>query len=147
MTDPIDPAKLLSDLKDRALDVALEGFTIADARLPARPLIYVNHGFEILTGYTAAEVLGRNCRFLQGEDRDQDEIDKIREALRDRQHVTVTLRNYRKNGELFYNNFSIRPLFDRKGRLLYFLGVQYDVTNQVEAEQELARLNELLGQT
>ena len=71
----------------------------------------------------------------------------MRSAIREHDSVTVTLRNYRKNGDLFYNRLTIRPIFDREHRLLYFLGLQYDVTNQLQAEEELKRLNRLLGQT
>ena len=70
----------------------------------------------------------------------------MRAAIRDKKTTTVTLRNYRKGGEMFYNRFTIRPLFDREGNLIYFLGLQYDVTNQVQAEAELKRLNQLLGE-
>ena len=68
-------------LKDRALAVAAEGISIADARLPERPLIYVNEGFERLTGYTAAEVLGLNCKFLQGPETDPDTVATLRELI------------------------------------------------------------------
>ena len=138
---------LIPYVLSQILDTCVNGITLSDPDQEDNPIVYANEAFEMITGYSSEEILGRNCRFLQGEDRDQEALEKIRAAIRDQQHVTVTLRNYRKNGELFYNNFSIRPLFDRDGRLLYFLGVQYDITNQVEAEQELNRLNQLLGQT
>ena len=140
-------AGLIPYVLSQILDTCVNGITLSDPDQEDNPIVYANEAFEMITGYSREEILGKNCRFLQGEDRDQKALEKIRAAIRDQQHVTVTLRNYRKNGELFYNNFSIRPLLDRDGRLLYFLGVQYDVTNQVEAEQELNRLNQLLGQT
>ena len=140
-------AELIPFVLSQILDTCVNGITLSDPDQEENPIVYANEAFEFITGYSQEEILGRNCRFLQGEDRDQAEIDKIREAIRDRKHISVTLRNYRKNGELFYNNFSIRPLFDRDGRLLYFLGVQYDITNQVEAEQELERLNQLLNES
>ncbi len=140
-------AGLIPYVLSQILDTCVNGITLSDPDQEDNPIVYANEAFEMMTGYSVEETLGRNCRFLQGDDRDQEEaLDKIRTAIRDKESVTVTLRNYRKNGELFYNNFTIRPLFDRGGRLLYFLGVQYDVTNQVEAEQELSRLNQLLGQ-
>ena len=140
-------AGLIPYVLSQILDTCVNGITLSDPDQEDNPIVYANEAFEMMTGYSVEETLGRNCRFLQGDDRDQEEaLDKIRAAIRDKESVTVTLRNYRKNGELFYNNFTIRPLFDRGGRLLYFLGVQYDVTNQVEAEQELSRLNQLLGQ-
>ena len=74
---------------------------LSDPDQPDHPLVYVNEAFELMTGYTRGEIIGHNCRFLQGEDRDQPEIDQVREALRERKPVTVTLRNYRKDGSLF----------------------------------------------
>ncbi len=123
------------------LDTCVNGITLSDPDQPDNPIIYANEAFELITGYDRDEILGRNCRFLQGTDRDQPEIERIREALRDHKSVTVTLRNYRKDGTLFYNRFSIRPLLDRQGRLIYYLGIQYDVTDKVQAEEELRRLN------
>lgn len=126
------------------LDSCVNGITLSDPDQEDNPLVYVNEAFELITGYSRDEVLGKNCRFLQGDDHDQEGVELIREAMRDQKHVTVTLRNYRKDGQMFYNRFTVRPLFNREGRLIYYLGLQYDVTNQVEAEEELARLNELL---
>ena len=139
-------AGLIPFVLSQILDTCVNGITLSDPDQDDNPIVYANEAFEMITGYSGEEILGKNCRFLQGDDREQKEIEKIRDAIKHRKHVTVTLRNYRKNGELFYNQFSIRPLFDREGNLLYFLGVQYDITNQVDAEQELSRLNQLLGQ-
>ena len=127
------------------LDTCINGITLSDPDQPDNPIVYANVAFELITGYDRNEIVGRNCRFLQGEDRDQPEIERIREALREHKSVTVTLRNYRKDGELFYNQFSIRPLFDQNGKLIYYLGTQYDVTEKVRAEEELRRLNALLA--
>ncbi len=123
------------------LDTCVNGITLSDPDQPDNPIVYANEAFELITGYDREEIVGHNCRFLQGTDRDQPEIERIREALRDQKPVTVTLRNYRKDGTLFYNRFSIRPLLDRQGQLIYYLGIQYDVTDKVEAEEELRRLN------
>ncbi|MBK1700005.1 PAS domain-containing protein [Thiococcus pfennigii] len=126
------------------LDTCVNGITLSDPDQPDNPIVYANEAFELITGYDREEILGRNCRFLQGEDHDQPEVERIREALREERPVTVTLRNYRKDGTLFYNQFTIRPLFDPQGRLIYFLGVQYDVSEKVRAREELKRLNALL---
>lgn len=126
------------------LDTCVNGITLSDPDQPDNPIVYANHAFELITGYDSDETLGRNCRFLQGEDRDQPEIEQIREALRNRTSVMVTLRNYRRDGSLFYNQFSIRPLFDPQGKLIYYLGIQYDVTDKVRAREELNHLNSLL---
>jgi PAS domain S-box-containing protein len=126
------------------LDTCVNGITLSDPDQPDNPIVYANAAFEIITGYEQHEIIGRNCRFLQGNDRDQPEIEKIREALREHKPVTVTLRNYRKDGTLFHNQFSIRPLYDPEGRLIYYLGIQYDVTEKIRAQEELQRLNRLL---
>jgi PAS domain S-box-containing protein len=138
-----DPG-LIPFVLSQILDTVVNGITLSDPDQPDNPIVYANAAFELITGYEQEEIIGRNCRFLQGNDREQPEIERIREALRTHEPVTVTLRNYRKDGTLFYNRFSIRPLFDRAGRLIYYLGVQYDVTEQIRAQEELARLNALL---
>jgi PAS domain S-box-containing protein len=129
------------DLKDRALAVAAEGITIADARLPDRPLIYVNEGFERLTGYTAAEVLGLNCKFLQGRDADPDTVETLRRALREGRGCTVEIHNRRKDGSPFWNRLSITPVRDDEGTVTHFIGVQSDVTARREAEDALRLAN------
>jgi PAS domain S-box-containing protein len=139
-----DPG-LIPHVLSQILDTCINGITLSDPDQPDNPIVYANEAFELITGYDRDQIIGRNCRFLQGEDRDQPEIELIRKALREREPVTVTLRNYRKDGQLFYNQFSIRPLFDQQGKLIYFLGTQYDVSEKVRAEEELQRLNELIA--
>ncbi|AUB81628.1 PAS domain-containing protein [Candidatus Thiodictyon syntrophicum] len=132
------------------LDTCVNGITLSDPNQPDNPLVYANAAFELITGYDRQEMLGKNCRFLHGDDVNQPELERIRVGVRDHQSVTVTLRNYRKDGSMFYNRFTIRPLFDRQGRLLYYLGIQYDVTESVRAREELASLNaqlEAMGET
>lgn len=131
---------LIPFVLSQILDTTVTGITLSDPDLEDNPIVYANEAFEHITGYRREEILGRNCRFLQGEDRDQPEIDRIREAVRERHPVTVTLRNYRRDGTLFHNRFSIRPLYDRQGALIYFLGVQHDVSREVHAEEELRRV-------
>ncbi|MBK1722344.1 PAS domain-containing protein [Thiocystis violacea] len=127
------------------LDTCVNGVTLSDPDQDDNPIVYANEAFELITGYDRDEILGRNCRFLQGEDDDQPELARIRECLETRSSVTVTLKNYRKDGSLFYNQFTIRPLYDQQGHLIYYLGIQYDVTEKVRAEKELKRLNALLA--
>ncbi len=129
-------------LQDRALAVAAEGITIADARLPDRPLIYVNEGFERLTGFTAAEALGRNCKFLQGQDADAGTVAEIRRALEEGRDCTVEILNRRKDGTPFWNRLSITPVRDDHGTVTHFIGVQSDVTARRRAEEALRRANE-----
>jgi PAS domain S-box-containing protein len=126
-------------LKDRALSVAAEGVTIADAGLPDMPLIYANEGFERLTGYAIADVLGRNCRFLQGPETDPGAAAEIRRAIQEERECVVEILNYRKDGTTFWNRLSITPVRDGAGTLTHFIGVQSDVTARRRAEEELRR--------
>ena len=126
-------------LKDRALDVAAEGITIADARLPARPLIYANDGFERLTGYPVGEVLGKNCRFLQGPDSDPAAVAEIRAAIAGQRECVVEILNYRRDGSAFWNRLSITPVRDESGVVTHYIGIQSDVTVRREAEHGLRR--------
>jgi PAS domain S-box-containing protein len=128
------------------LDACVNGVTLSDPDLPDNPIVYANRAFEEMSGYSQEDILGRNCRFLQGADREQEGLDTIRAALAKQEACVVTLRNYRKNGELFLNRLSIRPLVDREGKVIYYLGVQYDVTDQVRTQQELEKLQFELDQ-
>jgi sigma-B regulation protein RsbU (phosphoserine phosphatase) len=131
-------------LKDRALNVAAEGITIADARQAGRPLIYVNDGFERLTGYSAAEVLGRNCRFLQGPATDPVAVAEIRDAIAAPRECIVEILNYRRDGTTFWNRLSITPVRNEAGEVTHFIGVQSDVTARRDAEHGLRRAKEAL---
>jgi len=124
----------------RILDHCVNGVTLADPDRPDSPIVYANRRFQEITGYSLGEIIGANCRILQGDDRDQDGLRPLRRALEKREQIEVTLRNYRKDGRLFHNRLNIAPLFDEAGRLLYFLGVQYDVTEEIRAEAEIAEL-------
>ena len=138
-----DPG-IIPHVLSQILDSSVNGLTLADPDLPDMPIVFVNKAFESMSGYSREEVIGKNCRFLQGDDRDQEGRKLLREAIAECQPIEVRLRNYRKNGELFYNHLSITPLFDQAGKLIYYLGVQYDVTVQVKAEQEIERLSQEL---
>ncbi|HYN05575.1 MAG TPA: SpoIIE family protein phosphatase [Vicinamibacteria bacterium] len=131
-------------LKDRALDVAAEGVTIADARLADRPLIYVNEGFERLTGYSVAETLGRNCRFLQGPGTDPAAVAEIRAAVEEKRACVVEILNYRRGGTPFWNRLSITPVRNEIGEVTHYIGIQSDVTARREAENGLRRAKEAL---
>ena len=127
------------------LDTCITGVTLSDPDQPDNPIVYANEAFERITGYGQQEIIGRNCRFLQGDERDQPEIQKIREAMRSNTEVTVTLRNYKKDGTPFFNEFTIRPLFDRDGAVVYYLGIQHDVTDEFLAKEEAKRLAEQIA--
>ncbi len=134
-------------LHDRALAASSCGITIADALRPDLPLIYVNDAFLTITGYGEAEVIGRNCRFLQGDDRDQPALDDLRRAIRAGQDSTIILRNYRRDGTLFWNELFTSPVIDAQGRVTHFVGIQTDVTQRVQAEARLQREHAALERT
>lgn len=136
---------IIPQVLTQILDGSVNGITLSDPDLEDNPIVYANKAFEKITGYAREETVGRNCRFLQGEERDQPELQKVRDAVKKAKPVEVTLKNFRKNGELFYNRLSITPLFDREGQLIYFMGVQYDITEQVQAQQEIKKLTEALN--
>jgi PAS domain S-box-containing protein len=128
-------------LLERMVDASEDGIVVAEQEGDENILIYVNKGFERLTGYSADEILYRDCRFLQNEDRDQDPLNAIREALNAGKPSREVLRNYRKDGTMFWNELSITPVFDEADNLMYYIGVQKDVTERVEAQQALAALH------
>lgn len=141
-----DPG-LIPQILTIILDECVNGVTLADPDIEGMPIVYVNKAFERMTGYSQDEIIGHNCRFLQGQDRDQKARFELAEAIKKHEAVEVTLRNYKKNGELFYNRLKLTPLFDHNGNLLYFLGVQYDVTQLVEAQNEIEELSQRLEDT
>ncbi len=126
-------------LRDRAIEASTVGIVIADATLPDMPLIYVNPAFERITGYSAAEVLGANCRFLQGKETQQPALHDLRRAIKSQKSCTVVLRNHHKNGRPFWNELTISPIFDNRGILTHFVGVQSDVSDRISAEDSLRR--------
>lgn len=126
------------------LDECINGVTLADPDLEDMPIVYANKAFEQVTGYSQEEIIGRNCRFLQGPDREQQARFDLSKAINDVKPIEVILKNYKKNGDLFYNKLKVVPLLDRKGKVIYFLGVQYDITEQVDAKEEIITLNQQL---
>ncbi len=139
-------SNLIPQILSTILDSTSNGITLADPDIEDMPIVYANKSFETMTGYAQAEIIGRNCRFLQGTDRDQDARYRLRKAIDERLPVEVDIRNYKKSGEMFHNHLVLTPLFDDENQVLYYLGVQYDITMQVEADQELARLKQRLAQ-
>ena len=142
------PATDLPHLLLRAISRAPHGIVIADARLPDQPLVYANEAFLRLTGYTEDEVLGRNCRLLQGPHTDPAAVRPLaRQLLAGREVRTVVL-NYRRDGTPFWNDLSISPVHDEGGEVTHFVGNQEDVTERVERERRttwLAYHDELTG--
>ena len=124
-------------LYDRAMAATSTGVTIADATNPEYPVIYCNPAFESMTGYRREEILGRNCRFLQGNDTDSEALEILRKALKTNSECQVILKNYRKDGTTFWNALSVSPVRDRSGKLTHFIGVQRDFTDRKQAEEAL----------
>jgi PAS domain S-box-containing protein len=123
-------------LKSSALESAGNGVIITDATKDDNPIIYFNAAFEKLTGYSKEEILGNNCRFLQGIDRDQKPFEELREAIKNGESCQVTVRNYKKDGTLFWNDLYIMPIINDNGVLTNFIGIQNDVTLRKQAEAE-----------
>ncbi|SFI24173.1 PAS domain S-box protein [Planctomicrobium piriforme] len=138
-------------LRDRAIGAATQGILITDPLQEDNPITFVSPGFERLTGYSADEVLGRNCRFLQGAKTDPSAKLRIRKALRAGQAISLEILNYRKNGQPFWNALSVSPVHDAKGKLTHFIGVQTDVTErrqleeQVRGSQKMEAVGQLAG--
>src|ERR687890_618044 len=127
-------------LLERAVIASTNSIVITDPNQPDDPIVYVNPAFERTTGYAAEEVLGRNCRFLQREDRAQPALEELKAAVCEGRHCTVVLRNYRKDGTLFWNELSIYSVRDEDGRMTNFVGVQNDVTERIRAEEILSEI-------
>lgn len=122
----------------RAINSSTTGVVIANSTLPDMPLTYVNPAFEKLTGYSAEHIVGKNCRFLQGPETDQKEIDKIRTAIKTGSSCKVVLLNYKKDGSKFWNELSISPI-EENGEVIGFVGIQDDITDRVQVEKDLIK--------
>lgn len=133
---PLPQAKTLV----RAIADAGLSITIADCSVKGYPLIYVNDAFERLTGYSPAEILGRNCRFLQGTDTATSQVTAMTEALAQGRDVRTVIRNYRRDGSGFWNELHLAAVRDDNGTLVNYIGYQADVSERVEREQQLYAL-------
>jgi PAS domain S-box-containing protein len=138
-------------LRDRAIQAVTQGILITDPSQPDNPIVYSSPGFEQITGYTNAEVVGRNCRFLQGAGTDPEAVARIRVAVRDGLPCTVELQNYRKDGSPFWNELSVSPVKDEAGLVTHCVGVQTDVTarrslaEQFRQSQKMEAVGRLAG--
>ena len=137
----MDNADIWRLLKERALESTAEGVVISDCSQPDIPIIYVNNAFTEMTGYSYDEVVGKNCRFLQGEDTDPAAANEIRNSISAEQPCKVEILNYRKDGTPFWNRLSITPVRDEQGRTTHFIGIQSDITRRHEAENALRAAN------
>lgn len=130
------PSPALRLIVERALQQTVNGVVVADATQPHTPIVHVNPGFTRITGYPAADVIGRNCSFLQGAEREQPGVQRLREAIARGVDATVVVRNYRRDGRAFWNRVELSPVRDEaSGRLTHFFALQTDVTLEREAEE------------
>jgi len=128
--------ELPTGLSARTMDASPIGITIDDARLDDNQVVYVNEGFGELTGYEREDILGQNCRFLQGEETDNATVSEIRQAIDAEKSITTELRNYRKDGTMFWNRLTITPIENEAGIVTHYLGFQEDISEQKVYEQE-----------
>ena len=134
------------DLLKKAIDTANDGLVIAEQEGDDTILLYVNAAFERLTGYSEEDILYQDCRFLQGEDRDQDARKVIRAAIDAGEPCRVRLRNYHKDGTPFWNELSITPILNEEDGITYYIGVQKDVSSEVDIEQQLNEAQQRIRQ-
>lgn len=135
-------------LRERALASSSCGVVITDMLQPGQPILYVNDAFEKITGYSAGEVLGRNCSLLQGTEREfQDGLEQIREAIAAGRGCKVVIRNFRKDGQAFWNELQLSPLYDEHGRVTHYIGVQNDISPSIAATQALVDSEQRLALT
>ncbi len=136
----IDDARLAAqalNLRDRAIESSFNAIIISDHSLPDSPIEYLNPAFTRITGFPAAEALGRNWSFLLGEDADQPAMENIRAALRENKEGRALLRNYRKDGSLFWNDLHLAPVQNESGIVTHFIGILNDVTDSIRYQDEL----------
>jgi diguanylate cyclase (GGDEF)-like protein/PAS domain S-box-containing protein len=134
------------EILQRAVADSRDGITISDCRRDDNPLIFVNPAFERLTGYSFEEITNINCRYLQNDDREQPELKIVREAITNGEYCLVVVRNYRKDGSMFWNELSISPVYDTSGSVSNFIGIQKDVTARILIQQSLREENKSLEQ-
>lgn len=136
------------ELKERAIKSSQNGIIITDSTQPDNPTIYCNPAFLKMTGYEEKEVIGRNCRFLQRKDTDQEGLTSLRKNIKNGKACTVKVRNYKKDGSLFWNELTISPILDENKKIRFFIGILSDITHQVMIERGLTesktRLSELI---
>lgn len=128
------------------VEASNDGIVVAEQEGDDNILIYANPAFQRLTGYCVDEILYQDCRFLQGEDREQPALDAIREAVRHNRPCRQIIRNYRKDGSPFWNELSITPVFNEGDQLTYFIGIQKDVSAEMEALQRVRELEAQIEQ-
>lgn len=134
----------IAQLLQTALDATSNGVLITDNTLEDNPIVYANPGFEKLTGYDLSEILGYNCRFLQGDKTNRDDVTRMREAIKQGEGIEVELLNYKKDGTPFWNELVISPVKNGEGQVTHFIGVQSDSTDR--REKEIAQSAQLMAE-
>ncbi len=134
-------------LKSKALQSASNGILITDALQPDNPIIFYNEAFQLLTGYSDKEILHKNCRFLQGDDINQRSLNKLRKAIKEGKSCQALLRNYKRDGTMFWNDLYISPIKNNKGVVTNFIGVQNDVTKRMRYEEERNHLAKIFDES
>ncbi|SFQ30961.1 EAL domain-containing protein [Pseudomonas borbori] len=124
-------------IRTRAVEASVNAIIITDNEQADQPIVYVNPAFERITGYRSEEVLGRNCRFLQGEQQGQPALNTIRRALRGQEEGAAILRNYRKDGSAFWNDLKVAPVVNDRGKVSHFVGILHDITEAKRYQEEL----------
>ena len=124
-------------LLSQAVNASSCGVTIADVTKADMPLVYVNDCFEDITGYKWQEIQGKNCRFLQGDEQQPEAVETIKQAIKSQLSCTVVLKNYKKSGEVFYNELHLSPLINQQGELSHYVGIQNDITERVQLDSQL----------
>ncbi|MDQ3911446.1 MAG: PAS domain S-box protein [Actinomycetota bacterium] len=130
-------------MRNQALAASHDGIII-DPNLSYKPIVYANPALERITGYSSEETVGKNCCFLQGEDRDQPALEKLRATLREGGQCQMGLRNYRKDGTLFWNELSISPMHNEEGNLANFVGAPHNATSRKQIEETLQYQSDLM---
>lgn len=137
---------LRNEILLQLVESAQDGIVVAEKEGEDTILVYVNPAFEQLTGYSADEILYQDCRFLQGADTNLDAVKMIRHAIDDQAPIRSILKNYRKDGSVFWNELSVTPFYDQVEQITYYIGIQKDVTTQVELSLELEQAQATIAQ-
>jgi PAS domain S-box-containing protein len=137
ITDTEKPHDSRHDIFFAAVKTTRMPMIVTDPSQPDNPIVFCNDAFTFMTGYEEEEILGSNCRFLQGPETDRTAIDQVRAAIAKQEEVAVEVLNYRKNGSTFWNALFVSPVFDANGKVVYFFGSQLDISRRREAEEAL----------
>ncbi|MDT8452077.1 MAG: transporter substrate-binding domain-containing protein [Gammaproteobacteria bacterium] len=144
INDTLRISEAANRLSNRAIEASANGIMITAIRSADHPIIYVNPAFERITGYSSDEVINRDPRFLRGDNTEQPELNEIRAAIREQREGEAILRNYHKDGSLFWNKLTIAPVPDDTGKVTHFIGIINNITKRMRAEDKLIRLNATL---